>query len=199
MIIFELNYNTFSRVQNDSCSENEEEEDSLNYEDNEDLESTISKLRQLLADKDSLSNETSTNLKIEYIHTEDTFAIHTETEILQKKLSDFQDLKLKIDPESEVYWDELSGAELAEVLEEWIQDPLFASYPEMKAFLEIARPQLPTEGSPEEKIAKKKGLAKKMTGMLNSIKDVFPTFEDEGNHGIQCTISKIHFSDTITL
>ena len=169
------------------CSDNEED-DSLNYEDNEDLESTISKLRQLLADKDSLSlsNETSTSLKIEYIATEDTFEIHTEEDLtLKKSLTDFQELKLKIDPESTENWNELQGQELAEVLEEWIQDPLFASYSEMKTFLDAPRPQLNSEVDQKEKVAKKKGLAKKMTGMFNSIKDAFPTFEDESNHGIQ--------------
>ena len=172
----------------DFIHDSEEEEDSLNYEDNEDLESTISKLRQLLADKDSTSSSTEGSIKIEYVNADEAFVIKIEESgiLSRKKISEFLELKSKIDPDSKVAWEkssELNGYEMAELLEKWMQDPLVASNLETKAFLEPS----------EEK--KKKGLAKKMTGMLNSIKDVFPTFEDEPQHqGTKSAFDGSHFS-----
>ena len=152
-----------------------EEEDSLNYEDNEDLESTISKLRQLLADKSTSSEESApSQIKIEYVNPDEGFTIKIEESgiLIKKKLLDFLELKSKIDSDGKTWDMELNGQDLAQVLEKWVQDHLTTSAVEMKAFLEPS----------EEK--KKKGLAKKMTGMLNSIKDVFPTFEDEPTLGM---------------
>ena len=40
-----------------------------------------------------------------------------------------------------------------------------------------------TEALIHPKSKTKRGLAKKMTGMINSIKDAFPTFEDEQEDG----------------
>ena len=158
-------------VRFDFIHDSEEEEDSLNYEDNEDLESTISKLRQLLADKDSASSSTeASTIRIEYVNSDDGFIVKIEESgiLIKKKLLDFLELKSKIDPDGKSWeHEEFNGQDIAQVLEKWAQDPMMASTVEMKAFLEPS----------EEK--KRKGLAKKMTGMLNSIKDVFPTFEDE--------------------
>ena len=158
-------------VRFDFIHDSEEEEDSLNYEDNEDLESTISKLRQLLADTDSASSSTeASTIRIEYVNSDDGFIVKLEESgiLIKKKLLDFLELKSKIDPDGKSWQhEELNGQDIAQVLEKWAQDPMMASTVEMKAFLEPS----------EEK--KRKGLAKKMTGMLNSIKDVFPTFEDE--------------------
>ena len=162
-----------------------EEEDSLNYEDNEDLESTISKLRQLLADKSTSSEESApSQIKIEYVNPDEGFIIKIEESgiLIKKKLLDFLELKSKIDSDGKTWDMELNGQDLAQVLEKWVQDHLTTSAVEMKAFLEPS----------EEK--KKKGLAKKMTGMLNSIKDVFPTFEDEPTLGMSHTVRIHHFS-----
>lgn len=60
----------------------------------------------------------------------------------------------------------------AKCLQDWLsalaKDPIIGQSEDLKDFL-----------CPTKNKVNNKGLAKKMTGMLNSLKDAFPTFDDE--------------------
>ena len=68
----------------------------------------------------------------------------------------------------------MSPSELEEWLHEVLKDPIQRENEIVKEFL------CPKEDF-EHGQKQKKGLAKKMTGMFNTIKDAFPTFEDDVN------------------